>query len=159
MRFEKEPLLSEVIMTIRDIMTEPAVVISEKSSVIDAARVMREHNIGSVPVADDEGRVVGIVTDRDIVIRDIARGLDALETPVSEIMTTNVKTVEADADVYEVADIMSRDKVRRIPVVENGEVVGIVALGDVALCRDFKIEAAEALCEISKGCHKKYPDK
>lgn len=144
-------------MTIRDIMTEPAVVISEKCSVVDAARVMREHNIGSVPVTNDNGYVVGIITDRDIVIRDVARGLSAIETPVSDIMTCNITTVPADADVYEVADMMSRDKVRRIPVTDNGEVVGLVALGDIALCRDYKIEAAEALCEISRGCHNKYP--
>lgn len=142
-------------MTIKDIMTDPAVVIKSSDSVFLASQVMREHNIGSVPVVDSNDDVVGILTDRDIVIRDIARGLEPDKTKVSDIMSRNVKVVSPDAEIDEVADMMSRDQVRRIPVVENNKVVGVVALGDVALCQDYKIECAHALCEISKGCHKK----
>ena len=137
-------------MVIRDIMTDPAIVVSTDTSVLEAAAVMRENNIGSVPVVDSDGSICGIVTDRDIVIRSIAEGLNSKKTKVSEIMSENVSSVPPDADIDEAFDIMSRDKVRRIPIVAQGKVLGVVSLGDVALCRDYKIECAEALCEISK---------
>ena len=136
-------------------MTDPAIVVSSNNSVYDTAQVMREHNIGSVPVVNDNQQVVGIITDRDIVIRDVARGLDPKDTPVSLVMSGNVKCISSDTEIDEAASIMSRDKVRRIPVVEGNKVIGLVALGDLALCMDYKIECADALCEISKGCHKK----
>ncbi|MBQ7718717.1 MAG: CBS domain-containing protein [Clostridia bacterium] len=142
-------------MTIKDIMTDPAVVLHGGDSVFEAARVMREHNIGAVPVVDGESQVVGIITDRDIVIRDIARGLNPKDTPVSTVMTGNVKCIAADTEVEEAASMMSRDQVRRIPVVEDNRIVGLVSLGDIATCMDYKIECADALCEISRGCHKK----
>ena len=137
-------------MVIKDIMTDPAIVLPSETTVFDAANVMRENNIGSVPVVDEDGCLRGIVTDRDIVIRSIARGLSPDTTKISDIMSENVSVVPPDADIDEVADIMSRDQVRRIPVVENNKVLGVVALGDVALCQDYKIECAKALCEISK---------
>lgn len=137
-------------MVIRDIMTDPAIVLSADTSVLEAASVMRENNIGSVPVVDSDGNICGIVTDRDIVIRSLAQGLDSKMTKVSEIMSENVSSVPPDAEIDDAFDIMSRDKVRRIPIVENEKVLGVVSLGDVALCRDYKIECANALCEISK---------
>lgn len=137
-------------MVIRDIMSDPAVAIGKDTSVCETANVMREYNIGAVPVVDSNDNVVGIVTDRDIVIRNTARGLDPKTTSISDIMSENVTVVSPDAEIDDVADMMSRDKVRRIPVVENSKVIGVVALSDVALCRDYKIECARALCEISK---------
>ena len=137
-------------MVIRDIMSDPVIVISQDTSVCETANVMREHNIGAVPVVDSNDNVVGIITDRDIVIRNTARGLDPGKTKVSDIMSENVTVVSPEAEIDDVADMMSRDKVSRIPVVENNKVIGVVALSDVALCRDYKIECAEALCEISK---------
>lgn len=137
-------------MVIKDIMTDPAIVLSSDTSVFDAANVMRENNIGSVPVVDSEGCLKGIVTDRDIVIRSIAQGLNYKETKVSDIMSENVSAIPPDAEIDDAFDIMSRDKVRRIPIVENKKVLGVVSLGDVALCRDYEIECAKALCEISK---------
>ena len=132
-------------MVIKDIMTDPAIVLPSETTVFDAANVMRENNIGSVPVVDEDGCLKGIVTDRDIVIRSIARGLSPDTTKISDIMSENISVVPPDADIDEVADIMSRDQ-----VVENNKVLGVVALGDVALCQDYKIECAKALCEISK---------
>ncbi len=144
-------------MTIRDIMTDPAIVVNEDASVEDAAKVMRTHNIGSVPVVNENDALVGIVTDRDIVIRHMARGLDPKAHAVNEIMTRDVSAVTPDAELDEAAYIMASDKVRRLPVVEDDKVVGLVALGDLSACRDCMFEAAEALCEISEGCHKKHP--
>lgn len=144
-------------MTIKDIMTDPAIVVNEETSVEEAAKVMRQHNIGSIPVVDTDDALVGIVTDRDIVIRNMARGLDPKTHSVNEIMTRDVSCVTPDADLCEAAYIMANDKVRRLPVVEGERVVGLVALGDLSTISDFRFEAGEALCEISEGCHKKHP--
>lgn len=144
-------------MTVKDIMTDPAIVITEGSSVIDAAKLMRAHNIGSVPVVNDNDNIVGIVTDRDIVIRNMARGLDPKSHSVDEIMTRDVSCVAPETEIDEAAQMMANDKVRRLPVVEDERVVGFVALGDISACRDYTFEIGEALCEISEGCHKKHP--
>ena len=144
-------------MTVKDIMTDPAIVITEDSSVIDAAKLMREHNIGSVPVVNDSENIVGIVTDRDIVIRNMARGLDPKSHSVNEIMTRDVSCVAPETEIDEAAQVMANDKVRRLPVVDDDRVVGFVALGDISACRDYTFEIGEALCEISEGCYKKHP--
>ncbi len=144
-------------MTVKDIMTDPAIVIAEDASVMEAANLMRQHNIGSVPVVNDDQNIVGIVTDRDIVIRNMARGMDPKSHSVEEIMTKDVSCVTPETEIDEAAQVMANDKVRRLPVVEDERVVGFVALGDISACRDYTFETGEALCEISEGCHKKYP--
>ncbi len=144
-------------MTVRDIMTDPAIVIAEKASVREAAELMREHNIGSVPVVDSGENLVGIVTDRDIVVRNMARGLDPKSHSVNEIMTRDVSCVTPETEIDDAAQVMANDRVRRLPVVKDDRVVGFVALGDISACRDYMFETGEALSEISKGCHKKHP--
>ncbi len=144
-------------MTVKDIMTDPAIVIPEDASTFEAAKIMREHNIGSVPVVNDEEHLVGIVTDRDIVVRNMARGLDPKSHSVNEIMTTDVSCVTPNTEIDEAAQIMANDKIRRLPVVEDEKVVGFIALGDISACRDYTFEIGETLCEISEGCHKKHP--
>lgn len=144
-------------MTVKDIMTDPAIVINESASTLEAAKLMRQHNIGSVPVVNQKQTIVGIVTDRDIVIRNMARGLDPKSHTVNEIMTKEVSCVTPETEIDDAAQIMANDKVRRLPVVEDDRVVGFVALGDISACRDYTFEVGEALCEISEGCHKKHP--
>ena len=94
-------------------------------------------------------RVVGIVTDRDIVVRNIAHGKSPQETPVRDVMTGQVNTTTPDMDVNDVTKMMANHKIRRIPVVENNKIVGMVALGDIATQNQFNFEASEALSEIS----------
>lgn len=145
-------------LKIKDVMTNPAVCVNKNDTIINAAKIMQEHNIGAIPVVDDNNNLVGIVTDRDIIIRNIARELDPKDHKVSEIMTTNVKTVTPDTYVDEALEIMSEDQVRRLPVVdESKNVIGMVSLGDVATTSDFYFETGEALSEISIPCHKKHP--
>ncbi len=144
-------------MTIKDIMTDPAIVIEEDASVLDVANLMRQHNIGSVPVVDEDKNLVGIVTDRDIVVRNMARGLDPKSHSVEEIMTRDVSCVTPETEIDDAAQVMANDKVRRLPVVEDTRVVGFVALGDISACQDYSFETGEALSEISEGCHKKHP--
>lgn len=136
-------------MKVKDIMTKNVASVKPDASVSEAADLMQRYNVGSIPVCDDNG-VVGIVTDRDIVMRNVTVGSDPRSTPVSSIMTTNVTTVSPDTDVDELGVIMSQKQVRRVPVVDNNNLVGIVALGDLALDNRFDTEASEALTEISK---------
>jgi CBS domain-containing protein len=135
-------------MKIKDIMTKNVAYISPTSSVVEAAQLMQKHNVGSVPVCDQNG-VVGIVTDRDIVVRNIAHGKAPLNTQVKDVMTSGVKTVPADMDVNEASRLMSQQQVRRLPVVENKQLVGMVSLGDLAVDDRFYSEASEALADIS----------
>ena len=130
-------------------MTKNVANISPDSTVADAARLMQQHDVGSIPVCDQTG-VVGVVTDRDIVLRNVVIGTDPQSTPVSNIMTTNIATVSSDTDVKKLGDIMSKVQIRRIPVVDNNTLVGIVALGDLAVDRRFDMEASGALTDISK---------
>lgn len=137
------------ILKVKDIMTKNVAYIKPDSTVTEAAKLMQQHNVGSIPVCDQTG-VVGVVTDRDIVVRNVVMGTDPKFTPVSNIMTTKIATVTSDTDVNLLGDIMSRNQVRRIPVVDNNTLVGIVALGDLATDRRFDTEASGALTDISK---------
>lgn len=136
-------------MRVKDIMTKDVAYINPNGTVIEAAQLMQKHNVGVIPVCDKSG-VIGIVTDRDIVVRNIAHGRNPQDTPVKDVMTSQVTTVSPDTDVNLITDIMSKNQIRRIPVVENNMLVGIVALGDMATDMRFDTEASEALTEISR---------
>ena len=136
-------------MKVKDIMTKNVAYINPDSSVTEAAQLMQKHNVGSIPVCDKNG-VIGLVTDRDIVVRNVAHGTDPHSTPVKNVMTSQVTTVTPDMDVEQVTGIMSRNQIRRIPVVDNNMLVGIVALGDLATDSRFNTEASGALSDISE---------
>ena len=121
--------------TVRDVMTTNLVTCSSSAPVKDAAGYMRDRDIGDVLVVDD-GSVCGIVTDRDIVVRAVADGRSADGTPVGEVCSPELATVPADADTDEAALLMRRHAIRRLPVVDGDEVVGIVSLGDLAVRED-----------------------
>lgn len=136
-------------MKVRDIMTKSVAYVNPMSTVVDAARLMQKHNVGSIPVCDQNG-VIGIVTDRDIVVRNVAHGNNPQSTAVKDVMTSQVTIVNPEMDINDVSEIMSQQQVRRLPVVENNMLVGIVALGDVAADPRFDMEASGALSEISR---------
>jgi len=135
--------------TIRDVMKKDVSYVNPNSTLVEAAQVMQKLNVASVPVCD-QGGVIGIVTDRDIVIRNIAHGKNPQQSVVREVMTTGVVTVTPDTNVNEATKIMSTQQVRRLPVVENNNLIGFVALSDIATGDPFTFEASEALSEISK---------
>lgn len=137
-------------MRCREIMTSNVRTASLETTLREVAVMMREGDVGSVPVVDGK-KLVGIVTDRDIVIRAIAEGRGA-ETPVSEAMTREIFAVRPDDFVFEAIRLMGDHQVRRIPVVgEAGELAGIIAIADVALEMEDEREIAETLEEISSG--------
>jgi CBS domain-containing protein len=132
--------------TVSDIMTTDLVSLSAEHSVRDAARRMREANVGAI-VVQKHGNLFGIVTDRDIVVRCLAHGGDCDETPLSEICSPDVTTLGPDDEVDRAVTVMRDKAIRRIPVVKNGKAVGILSLGDLALQRD----PFSALGAISKA--------
>lgn len=134
---------------LREIMTQNVMTVNENSSAQEAAAMMSQYNIGAIPVVNNSGQMVGIVTDRDITLRTTAQGQDA-QTPISEVMTAQrIVQGSPDMDVHEAANLMAEQQVRRLPVVENGQLVGMVALGDLAVQNQYANEAEQALASIS----------
>ena len=136
-------------MKVKDIMTRNVQTVSENCTIEEVAEHMKRLNVGSIPVCDDLNRLVGVVTDRDIVIRGLTSGSD-VHTPVGQVMTTNPVTITPDTSVHEAARIMAENQIRRLPVVENNEVVGIVSIGDLAVRDIYVNEAGDALSSISE---------
>ena len=133
-----------------EIMTSNVQTATRDMTLQAVAILMRDGDMGSVPVVED-GKLVGIVTDRDIVVRSIANGLDAL-SPAGEAMTTEIFSVRPDDFVFEAIRMMGDKQVRRVPVVDaNGALAGIISMADIALEMEDEHEIAEALEEISSG--------
>ncbi|MFI9363058.1 CBS domain-containing protein [Kitasatospora sp. NPDC053057] len=133
---------------IKEIMTAAPVTVPRLASVRDAARWMRDTAIGDVLVSDDvsgEGRLCGLVTDRDLVVRVLAAGKDPDSTNVGDICTSELVSVAPDDDVGHAVDLMRRHALRRLPVVDDGRAVGVVSIGDLAMERD----PDSALADIS----------
>src|SRR5690554_4290284 len=113
-------------------MTSNVKYVTPQDNVVNAAQIMKNLNVGSVPVCEGQ-RPVGILTDRDIVLRNVAQGNDHTNTSVAEVMSNRVIFGSPDMDVHEAAALMSKNQIRRLPVVENGKVIGMVAIGDLAV--------------------------
>ena len=138
-------------MQVKEVMSRRIIAISPEETVAVAARLLSQHNIGALPVCSRDGRLRGMVTDRDIVLRCIAAEEDPAQVPVRDIMTRNCATVSPGDDCREATRLMAAQQVRRLPVTEGGKIVGIVSLGDLAKCQAFDMEAAKALSEISEN--------
>ena len=136
-------------MLVSDIMKEDVVSITPDESAALASRLLSRHNVGSLPVCTQDGRLRGIVTDRDIVLRCVANGTDPEDTPVGEIMSRSVITVSPEDQVERACQLMGAGQVRRLPVTKGGRLVGIVALADMARASASQMEASRALWEIS----------
>ena len=133
-----------------EIMTGSVTTAAREMTLREVARLMRDGDVGSLPVTEDK-RLVGIITDRDIVVRAVAEGKGA-ETTVGDVMTTEVYSAKADDFAFEAIRLMGDRQVRRVPVTnEAGELVGIISMADVALETEDEREIAETLEEISSG--------
>lgn len=138
-------------MEVRELMNPSVVTIEPGASAALAARLLSRHNVGALPVCGTDGRLRGMVTDRDIILRCIAAEEDPAQTPVRDIMTRGCAWVEPRSDCRQATQLMAQRQVRRLPVVEGGKVVGIVSLADLARSQRFDMEAAQALGEISEN--------
>lgn len=136
-------------MKVRDLMTKSVAYVNPTTSVTEAATLMQKHNVGSIPVCESN-KIVGIITDRDIVVRNIAHGKNPAVTSVKDVMTTQVTTGNPDMDISQATRLMADNQIRRLPIVENNNLVGMLALGDIAVNTNSDTEASEALSEISE---------
>ena len=144
-------------MEIKDLMNPSVVTIEPTASAALAARLLSRHNVGSLPVCGEDRRLRGMVTDRDIVLRCVAAEEDPAQTPVKDIMSRNCAVVSPDDDAREATRLMAARQVRRLPVLEDGRVVGMVSLGDLARSHRCDMEASKALSEKSENVKKVYP--
>ncbi len=136
-------------MKVKQIMTTDVSTATPGDTIMKAASIMGQLNIGSVPIIESN-KVIGIVTDRDIILRGVAKG----KTPnqkISEVMTPDVRFATPDMDVHKAADLMAENQIRRLPVIDSDKLVGIIAIGDIAVEDIFENEAGEALHTISIG--------
>jgi CBS domain-containing protein len=136
--------------TVREIMTQDVQAIQPQTDLIAAARMMRDLNVGSLPVVEGD-RLLGIITDRDIVIRAIAEGRNPQHEVAHTYATPNPVCVSSSASLKEATDLMSHHQIRRLPVVDEGRLVGFLALGDVAVEGGKDKLSGQALEEISEG--------
>ena len=136
-------------MKLRDVMTKTVVRIHPEETVSVAARMLEHYNIGALPVCGSDGRMCGLVTDRDIVTRCLAAGRSPGTTTVGQVMTAHVIAARPDMDASLAASMMGREQIRRLPVLENGRLCGMVSLGDLAVKEESSIDAGDALTEIS----------
>src|SRR5262245_57380821 len=130
--------------TIGDVMTPNPQTISPNASIMDAACMMRDHSIGDVVVAEN-GRLIGIVTDRDIVVRALAEKCDPYRTTVADVCSREMVTLTPESGVGEAVRLMRERAIRRLPIEQDGRVVGILTIGDVAIDADRR----SALADIS----------
>lgn len=135
---------------VRHAMTEAPQTISLDSTAADAAGLMRQLDVGVIPIADGE-RLKGLVTDRDIVVRVIAERKEPNSVSVGDIMTKQVATVTPDMQLSEAREIMEKHKVRRLPVVKDEKLVGILSLGDVAWASESEREVGDTLRDVSES--------
>jgi CBS domain-containing protein len=143
-----------MVNSVRETMTEDPRSIATSASVVEAARLMRDEHIGSLPITEGD-TLVGMITDRDITTRVVAEAGDLATTSVGDVYSEDLISVEPDKDLEEALIIMARHQIRRLPVVEEGRLVGIVAQADIALTlsEDEKRtgELVEAISERSEG--------
>ena len=142
-------------MRVRDLMSKSVVTIAPGESAALAARLLSRHELGALPVCAADGTLAGIVTDRDIVTRCVAAGEEPGRVPVRDIMSPAPSVITPETPVSAAARLMAQRQVRRLPVVEQGQVVGMLSLGDLARSRRTDTEAAEALSDISASLRRK----
>lgn len=138
-------------MKLREIMTDTVIRIDPDESVAVAARTLAHYNVGMLPVCGSDGLLRGVVTDRDLVTRCIAAGQSPATTRVREVMTTSVVSAKPDMDTVAAARLMGRQQIRRLPVLENNRLCGMVSLADLANREESAYEAVDALAEISSN--------
>ena len=138
-------------MQVKDVMTQPAISISPEESAEVAARTLTQYNIGILPVCDAGGKLCGLVTDRDLVIRCMAANRLPGQTKVRQVMTSRVLSVQPEMDTGVAAHLMGREQIRRLPVTRDGKLCGMISLGDIACREESTMDAADALMDITSN--------
>lgn len=135
-------------MNVKECMKKEVCYCTPSTKIIDVAKLMKDNHVGCIPVCDDSKEIVGLVTDRDIILRSVACDKDVNTTPISDIMTCDVCCCDCNKEVSEATKLMSDLQIRRIPIVDENKVIGILTLGDIA--NDKGINNTEV--EKTVGC-------
>ncbi|MBI2864571.1 MAG: CBS domain-containing protein [Chloroflexi bacterium] len=138
-------------MQIRDIMGKELYYASPTSTVRDVAQIMLRHNIGALPICNGN-KLMGIVTDRDLAIECCTANVDPQTAQISEFMTVNPVTARPDMDLKDACELMAKEQIRRLPVVDGGKLVGVISLGDLAVSLPGDPAVLDALARISVPC-------
>ncbi len=137
-------------MTVKELMSSSVCFVKPDAPLQQAAALMKQYDIGFIPICDNNGGLLGAVTDRDLITRaDFERSQPSL-TPVSMLMSSDLITISPDMDIHEATCIFSRGKVRRLPVVENGRLVGILTLNDLAKKRLYLAEVGDIMGAMTR---------
>lgn len=138
-------------MKVKDCMSNTVCSCTPETTIQDVAKNMSQNHVGCIPICNNNSNVVGIVTDRDIVLRGVACGKNIATTPVSEIMTTQVCCCDENEELHKAEKIMSDMQIKRIPVTENSKIVGVLTIGN--LINDAKVTSAETEKTLQNICH------
>ena len=138
-------------MRVKEIMTKQVIGVRDFETVSVAARTLEQYNIGALPVIGPGGAVCGVITDRDMVTRCLAANREPSKTTVGQIMTNRITSVTPETDVATAAYIMGKHQVRRLPVLDEGELCGMVSLKDLAVRQEIAVDAVDALADISQN--------
>lgn len=142
-------------MKVRDCMCNKVSYATPSSTVQECAAMMNNNHVGCIPICNNSQNVVGLVTDRDITLRCVACNKDPKTTPVSEIMTCEVCCCASNAEISEAENLMSENQIKRIPVIENNKIVGILTLGDLAKSTEINNEKLAYTLNHICNCDKK----
>ena len=137
------------ITKLKDVMTNEVVYLLPHHKVFQAAHIMKSLNVGIIPICDEQQQLLGVVTDRDIVLRVVAEGKSPQDTCLIDIATKNVFVASPDWLASQAIDLMSQHQVRRLPIVQNNRLVGLVSIGDIAILAPA-VDTSLALEEISQ---------
>ncbi|MFC4778377.1 CBS domain-containing protein [Paenibacillus sp. GCM10023252] len=133
---------------VKDLMSKDCVSATLQDNIYELAVLMKQHDIGMVPIVEGK-KLIGVTTDRDLVVRGYAEKHSG-STEVAQVMTSDVDTIHSGATADEAAQLMSAKQIRRLPVVDHGELIGMISLGDLAIREVFVDEAGAALSQISQ---------
>jgi CBS domain-containing protein len=146
----KIQVLRRSAMKVRDAMTERIAKAQPETTLEEIAMMMKTENTGAIPVVEED-ELIGIVTDRDLVMRCIAEGGDPTDMTAEDIVSEEVETINPDSDIEEALQLMSQKQIRRLPVVDNGELIGMISIGDIAVKQGDQEESGRALKDVSQG--------
>lgn len=138
-------------MRVKDCMCKNIVTARQDTTLNEIAKLMQENDIGVVPICDNEKAIVGFITDRDIIVRCVAENKNCAETPASEVMTTEVIKTTPDTEISNALHTMSKNQIKRLPVIENNQIVGMLTVGDLANNEEVSTEevgdTVEGICD------------
>lgn len=140
-------------MKVKECMCNNVLYCKPETTINDVAKQMNQNHIGCMPVCDNNNNLVGLVTDRDIILRAVACDKNTVTTPVSEIMTTKIYSCDSNAELSEATKLMSDMQIKRVPVLDNGKVIGIITLGDLANNEEVSGKTVNQILENICNCN------